>query len=133
MEKELKKINEFIREFQGKYFQKISEKDWKRKVNQNKVFTLMVYSEDVLIGLAFLYVIESLTRKALVIEDIIIDKKFRKKGYGTVLLKDIIKCAKGLKVDCVDVCFRKTNKTAQRMYSKLGFKSRKNIAYRLWL
>ena len=67
------------------------------------------------------------------IEDIIIDRRYRKMGYGSKILQMIIDFAKKKKVDCIEVCTKKDNKIAQGLYLKFGFKDRKNIALRLWL
>lgn len=133
----LDKINEFRKEFQGKYYKPLSKDDYLRKkfgdANINFFIPLQSTKEKGLIGLATIYIIDSLTRTSLVIEDFIIDKKYRNQGYGIQLMKDIIEIAKKMKVDCIEICTKKENKIAQKLLSKFNFKDRRNIAYRLWL
>lgn len=128
----LKKINQFIEEFRGKHFKKITKKDWDRIMKQN-VWVLGIRADNELVGMVFLYSIESLTRKALIFEEFIIDKKWRNKGLGVELMKAVIKFARKKKVDCIEAHTKQNNKIAQKLYKKLGFKDRRNIAYRLWL
>jgi len=127
---ELEKINEFRKEFCGKHHKPIAQGDWDRIKKQIYVIR---YVEEELIGLATMFIVESLTKKALIIEDIIIDRRYRKMGYGSKILQMIIDFAKKKKVDCIEVCTKKDNKIAQGLYLKFGFKDRKNIALRLWL
>ena len=138
--KEIEKINELAKELMGKYYKEILDGDWWRKTRQptTKFIKLEKTSEKEpdkkeLLGLACISVIESLTRKSLVIEDIIIDKENRGLGWGKDMINQIIDIAKKNNLDCVEVCTKKDNKIARKLYEKMGFKDRRNIAYRLWL
>ncbi len=86
-----------------------------------------------LVGSVSCYFADTLTRKALVFDEFIIDKKYRSQGYGTILMKEVIRMAKKHKVDCIEATVKKDNKKALKFYEKFGCKDRKNIALRLWL
>jgi len=117
-------LNEFRKEFMGKYYKPIKTlpEDYVCVVEDMKI-----------IGLAVINIVNSLTRKALVIEDFIIDKEHRNQGYGTELIQEIVGMAKRKKVDCIEVTIKKTNKQAIALYKKFRFKDRDNMSYRLWL
>lgn len=127
----VKEINKFRKEFMGEHYEPISKKNLKSlKINSR---ILEVKDDETIIGLAVVTQSDSLTRRSLVIEDIIVDKKYRGKGVGNTMIESIIKLAKGFRVDCIDVQTKKTNKPAQALYRKFGFKNRNQISYRLWL
>jgi ribosomal protein S18 acetylase RimI-like enzyme len=119
-----KQFNEFRKEFMGKYYKpiKVMPEDY-----------ICIIEDMKIIGLAVINIVNSLTRKALVIEDFIIDKEYRNQGHGTELMEKIIGVAKRKKVNCIEVATKKTNKQAIAFYKKFKFKDRNNIAYRLWL
>ena len=124
MKIELKKINEFRKELMGKHYKPI------KKINFEILYFI---NTEGIIGLAVINIVNSLTKKALVIEDLIVDKKYRGQGYGAKLIKGIIQLAKKEKVDCIEVLTKDSNKIAQKLYKKFGFKDRRNISYRIWL
>ena len=116
----------------GTHYKPWTQDDLKRFSDQPQTRILTIEYQG-LVGLATLHVVESLTRKSLIIEDFIIDKNFRNMGFGTQLLQKIMDFGKEIKADCIEVATQKNNEIAKRMYEKAEFKNRQNLTYRLWL
>lgn len=117
----------------GRYYKPINRKALKKIKNQRNVLAIIIEDDEKLIGLAVISIIRSLTKKTLTIEDFIISKKYRRKGYGRQLLEKIIKIAKSFKVDCIEVQTKQSNKVAQNIYRQYGFRSRRQTSMRKWL
>ena len=128
----LNKINEARKEFMGEYYKEWKDSDLKRFLNQSQTKLLTMEHEDA-VNLAVISIVESLTRKSLVIEDLMVDKEWRGIGWGTKLLDKIIELAKQINADCIEVATKANNETANKMYQKAGFINRNNISYRLWI
>lgn len=131
---DLKQINEFREEFMGKHYQPLKNHDIERIENQKNVSLLRYIDGNDLIAFAIVSFVETLTRKVLRIEDLIVEKEHRNKGIGKQFLKEVlIPFAESHKVDCIEVNTKKENKIAQKLYERFNFKNRGQIAYRLWL
>jgi len=133
MKKELLMLNKFRKKFMGKYYKPLTIKDLIELMTQESVLPYKYHYNNEVIGYATLSFAKTLTRKVMVIEDLIIDKDHVGVGHGTELMKELLEVAKSRKVDCVEVCTKRTNKIALNLYKKFKFKDRKNIALRLWL
>lgn len=84
-----------------------------------------------IIGMASIYFRETLTRKVGVIEDVVVDKKYRGKGIGRKLVELLIDEAKKRGVNCVELTSRLEREIAHLMYEEIGFKKPETIFYRL--
>jgi len=132
-EEHLDEINKLRQEFMGTHYQEWTQEDLKRFLNQPQTRLLLFEYTELFVGLAVLNIVESLTRKSLIIEDFIIDKNNRGMGFGTELLNKIVKLGREIKADCIEVNTKKHNEVAKLMYKEAGFEDRKNLALRLWL
>ena len=131
---EIKGINKLRKELMGKYYKPISDRDFDKIEGQSHVIVFRYLNDDNKpIGLALVSYTKSLTKKAFVIEDLIIGKDYRRKGNGSNFLQGIVNYLKNRGANCIEVCTKKSNKKANNLYKKLGFKDRKQIAYRIWL
>lgn len=118
----------------GKHYKPLSFTDMERINKQKNIGLHLLFDEkEKLVGMTVTSIVETLTRKVLLIDEFIIDKKNRSKGYGTELMKRIMDFANKSKVSCMEVFTKDSNKIAQKLYKKFGFEDRKNIALRLWL
>jgi ribosomal protein S18 acetylase RimI-like enzyme len=132
--REITTLNRFRREFQGIFYVPITEGDADRIKKQDRVyFRYLLGDKNEIMGLVIVSAVESLTRRVAVIEDLVVDKRFRKKGYGKQMLESIIKWAQNNKFDCIEVCTKVDNEVAIGLYKKYGFEDRHNISLRKWL
>jgi ribosomal protein S18 acetylase RimI-like enzyme len=84
-----------------------------------------------IVGMATLAIFIVPTGKLGRIEEVVVDKKFRRQGIGKLLVKKLIAEAKALGLKRVDLTSRPTRTAANKMYQKLGFFSVKTNVYRL--
>lgn len=72
----------------------------------------------IIVGVASLYIIEKLTRKMGLIEDVAVDSKHRGKGIGIELIQNLISEAKNMGCDKIVLNSSKDNIS---FYEKSGF------------
>lgn len=77
--------------------------------------------DDKLIGVGWIYPRQTLLRKQAVIEDIIVDEKHRKKGYGKEITIDLIRWARENGVQVIELTTNQKRIAANSLYQKLGF------------
>ena len=128
----LEKLNEFRKEFMGKYYKPLTQNEWNFIIYQPGVYVLELHINQELVGIIFTHTIQNLTRNVLFIDDLIVDKNYRGMGIGKLLCQQVIKIAKDMEISCVEVLFKEGNKV-KKLYESLGFTDRKNKLYRLYL
>jgi len=75
-----------------------------------------------LVGAGWIYARQTLLRKQAVLEDIIVDGKYRGKGYGEEITSDLIRWAKENGVEVIELTTNPSRTAANGLYQKLGFK-----------
>lgn len=70
---------------------------------------------------------DRMSQKVLFIEQVIVDKKSRNKGYLKELINYIKKIAKERECSRIEVCCWKFNTKAKEIYKHLGFKKQRTI------
>ncbi len=86
-----------------------------------------------IIGMGSIYFIEIHTRKKAVIEDVVVDKKHRRKGLAEEIITKLVAKAKEAGVNHIDLTSEPDRVGANKMYQKMGFEKRKTNCYRLIL
>lgn len=84
-----------------------------------------------IIGFGSLHYLESWTDKAAHVDDVVVHPKCQGKGYGTKIMKHLIKRARGQKLHFLELTSRPSRVAANKLYNKLNFESRKTNVYRL--
>ena len=113
---------------QGVVISKKSELEWLKssieKIKNKKTVLKFIFYKDILIGISDIKLGREKTAKEHVaVLGISIDKKYRGKGYGSMLMDEVLKEAKeklkGLKVVYLEAFAE--NEGAIKMYEKKGF------------
>ena len=86
--------------------------------NPKSVF-IVVEINNIIVGVASLHIIEKLTRKMGLIEDVAVDSSFRGKGIGIKLIQNLTSEAKNMGCDKIVLNSSKDNIS---FYEKSGFK-----------
>lgn len=55
------------------------------------------------------------------VEDLVVDGKYRRKGIGEMLMKNVLEKAKKLRINSVTLTSRANRVAANALYKKLGF------------
>ena len=100
--------------FSPRYNKPFLRKDF----SDSKNITLVAETEGSVVAVASLYIIEKLTRKMGLIEDVAVDPKLRGKGVGKKLIKNLIKYS--VKENCDKVSLSSSEKNVP-FYEKIGF------------
>ena len=87
-------------------------------LNNPNTICLVAEIDNVIIGVASLHIIEKLTRKMGLIEDVAVDLKYRGKGIGKKLIKKLIVESK--KQGCDKTVLNSTENNVP-FYEKIGF------------
>ena len=86
--------------------------------NPKSIF-IVVEINNIIVGVASLYIIEKLTRKMGLIEDVAVDSNYRGKGIGIKLIQNLTSKAKNMGCDKIVLNSSKDNIS---FYEKSGFK-----------
>lgn len=79
------------------------------------------YDEEVLIAMGWVFPRQTALRKQAVIEDMIVDEKYRGKGYGRTILKALILWAKNEGCDTIELTTGYHRAAAYKLYESEGF------------
>jgi len=90
-----------------------------------------IEKEGKLVGLGWIFPRQTLLRKQAVVEDMIVDEKYRGKGYGENILLDLIRWAKSQGVEVVELTTNPRRVAANSLYKKIGFKLHETNHYLL--
>jgi ribosomal protein S18 acetylase RimI-like enzyme len=119
--------------FGGTFNKEFTVDDVKRILAQNNIWLFTHKEDDVIVGMAVLYVIELFSRKVGVIEEVVTLKDYRRRGIASELLQVAIDQARALNVTCLELNVREDALKVQELYKKFGFYDRNNKAMRLWI
>lgn len=86
-----------------------------------------------IVGMSTLVIYKIPIAKKAIIEDVVVDKDFRKKGIGTKLIKAAIELARKEKVSLLGLTSNPARGDANSLYRSLGFEKRDTNIYRLRL
>lgn len=97
---------------------------WHEIMGDPNHFCLVIEDEGVMVSSCILVIIKNLTRNArpyALIENVVTHEQYRKRGYGTAILKRAIEIAK--EKDCYKVMLMTSTKEAStlRFYERAGF------------
>lgn len=106
----------------------ISQLDPSAKVNEQSLYKAAlngyvskVYIKGKLVGMGWIFPRQTLLRRQAVVEDMIVDKKYRGKGLGEKILLDLIAWAKTKEVEVVELTTNPKRIAANNLYQKVGF------------
>lgn len=110
-----------------------SEKVDMKKVKEVMKFAAIITLRDggILIGMGTLISNKKLFSFSGIIEDVVVDEKYRGRGLGKKIMQCLIKKSKSLKMKYVDLTSRPHRVNANKLYSAMGFVKRKTNVYRL--
>lgn len=84
-----------------------------------------------IIGMASIIIYEIPTGKKGIIEDVVVDEKYRGQGLGQQLTQKLIDIAKQNYAKYVDLTSSPSRIAANELYKKMGFEKRETNVYRL--
>ena len=108
----------------------INQLDSSTVVNEQSLYKAMlngflskIYDGEKLIGLGWIFPRQTLSRRQAIVEDMIVDKEYRGKGYGAKMLLELIDWSKKNGMDMIELTSNPvTRLAANKLYEKYGFK-----------
>ncbi len=86
-----------------------------------------------IVGMGWIFPRQTMLRKQAVVEDMIVNDRYRGKGLGKKILRDLIIWAKKQKVEVVELTTNPKRVAANSLYQKVGFKLHETNHYLLKL
>lgn len=113
----------------------LSDEDEKEIIEEtaNRIFVARESVGNKIVGLLTLIIINAQFVKKGLIEDVVVDEKYRGKGVGTKLVARAINQAREEGVKYIDLTSNSTKVAANKFYQHLGFKIRDTNVYRIEL
>jgi ribosomal protein S18 acetylase RimI-like enzyme len=106
----------------------MSKKVFRQYVDDSKNFILMAYDKNIPMGYIFVTIKPSvdspfyLKPRVVYINQICVTHQFRKKGVAKKMVEQVVKLAKGKKINAIHLDVWDLNENAKRSFGKLGFK-----------
>lgn len=99
---------------------------------RDKNIRLVVAKEGTqIVGMATLILMIAPNGKRAMVEDVVVDEKYRGKGIGEKISRKLIAIAKSKKVRRVELTTGQRRIAAHRLYEKVGFKKKDSDVYRI--
>jgi ribosomal protein S18 acetylase RimI-like enzyme len=102
-------------------------------VNAPGTVLLAVRQSGRLVGMLTLVVFAIPTGIRAIIEDVVVDERYRGQGVAQALTKEALAVAEAAGARTVDLTSRPSREAANRLYQKLGFQKRESNVYRYTL
>lgn len=136
-ESELEELSKLYFQLGNKESNKYKMKDIFKIINNNpQYFLLGIKNEEVLIGTAMVIVCNDLffnCQPFIVIENVIVSEKHQRKGYGSLLFKEIDRIAQENNCYYIMLLSNKRRQNSHEFYKKMGYKSNDNLAFKKYL
>ena len=102
-------------------------------VNSPRTVLLAVRQSDSLVGMLTLVIFAIPTGIRAIIEDVVVDARYRGQGIAEALTREALVQAEAAGARTVDLTSRPSREAANRLYQKLGFQKRDSNVYRYTL
>lgn len=103
------------------------------RAQSNRLFVVKEPVDNKIVGMLTLAILTAPSGKRGLLEDIVVDKEYRRKGIGTKLITTALNVARKEGVVYLDFTSRPTRIAANNLYQHLGFKKRDTNVYRIKL
>lgn len=118
---DLARVAELLKQLDGS-FEKLNEYAfYQSMLGGTRGYMEKVYDGDLLIGMGWIYPRQTALRHQAVVEDMIVDEKYRGKGFGDQLLSGLEKQMKDIGVDTIELTSGFHRKPAHALYARHNF------------
>ena len=118
---EIKDIDQVIELWDNAFSSRYDKEKCLTNVSDPNSITLIAEKDDTIIGVASLYIIQKLTRKLGLIEDVAVNKNYRGNGTGKLLVENLVQLS--FKNNC-DKTMLNTSESNVPFYEKIGFEKK---------
>jgi ribosomal protein S18 acetylase RimI-like enzyme len=111
----------------------LSTEQLERIVEDRNIILMVVKDSGKIIGMATLYILPKIGKCNGIIEDVIVDEKYRGQGLGEKLVRALLEEGKRVGVQSVSLTSRSHRVAAHKLYLKLGFSIQETNVFKLSL
>lgn len=111
----------------------VSEAELALITSDPNVVLMVVKDGETIVGMATLYILQKIGKRSGILEDVIVDEKYRGQGLGEKLMRSLIDEAKKERVSTIALTSRSHRVAAHKLYEKLGFSIQETNVFRLKL
>jgi ribosomal protein S18 acetylase RimI-like enzyme len=104
-----------------------------KTVTDTHVITVVAKDNARIVGMGFLFILQTLQKRSGYIEDVVVHEGYRGQGLGVGVMKALIAAGKKKGVDEIELTSRPARVAANALYQKLGFTQRDTNVYQLKL
>ena len=102
-------------------------------VGDSHAVVMVMKDEGRIIGMAFLFILQTLQGRNGSIEDVVVDEAYRGQGLGVKIMEAVIEEAKREKVTEIMLTSKPKRVAANKLYQKLGFVQKETNVYEMEL
>ena len=100
-------------------------------VHDDTAILMVVKDDDRIIGMATLYSILKIGKHNSLVEDVIVDSRYRGQGLGEKLVRTLIDAGKARGITSVTLTSRPERVAAHKLYEKIGFVMKETDVFKL--
>lgn len=124
----LKDLNALLLQLSSRGYQ-ATPKQLKLTLKNKNAYLICLYDGKKIMGTVTLIIIHQITGYKGYIEDVVVDEKYRGRGFGKKLILHIILIAKKINIDSLELKSENYRIIANKLYKKLGFIVKKANVY----
>jgi N-acetylglutamate synthase-like GNAT family acetyltransferase len=125
----IKSVNDLLGHLSPKNY-KVDKKRFRDLLNNNLLDIYLLETDGKIVGMGSLHYFDTLVKKSVWIEDVVVHPDHRRNGYGKKIIKHIINQAKKKGAKHVDLSSRNDRAESHKFYQKLKFEKRDTSVYR---
>jgi len=101
---------------------KLSRREILKKVVNRHLVIIVAMEDEMIVGMASLYFVDILAHISARIEDVVVDKHYRRRGIAKGLLEELISITRNRNVAYIELTSRPARDAANQLYEEVGFK-----------
>ena len=126
----LKDLNILLLQLSSREYQ-ITLKQLKSTLKNKNTYLFELYDGKKIVGTVTLIVIHQITGYKGYVEDVVVDEKYRGRGFGKKLILHIISLAKKMDIESLELKSEPYRIVANILYKKMGFKIKEANVYKM--
>ena len=127
------RLNHLLGQVSRHGMSRLSAGTWRRIARQRNLRIFMIRERGIIVGICVLRWHELAGGKTAFLDDVVVDQVYRRRGFGTTLVKTVIEWAKAHDIVRIDFTSGPDRKAAHALYQGLGWEMRNTNVYRLTL
>lgn len=125
----VKSVNELLGHLSPNNYM-VDKKRFRDLLNNRLLDIYLLEADGKIVGMGSLHYFDTLVKKSVWIEDVVVHPEHRRKGYGKKIIKHMINQAEKKGAKHIDLSSRNNRAESHKFYQKLKFEKRDTSVYR---